>query len=465
MKKLLTLFLALTMVFSLCACGTSGEGEGEGGLNVGFARENITPDFSVGLGGYSDSATRKSSGFLDYIYTTCIAVTEGEETILMITFDNVSAGQDIIEKIREVVTEATGISGEKIFVAATHCHSCPDMNSNEADATKYKEFFLEAVGKTATNAMADRAPATILAGTSVFEGMNFVRHYLLENGTYAGPSFGDFNSSPIKDHATETDPQMVLVKFDRGDDKQDVLMVNWQAHPTNATSDIGYNNISADFPGALRTKLEKDTGLLCAYFTGASGNQVSDSKIESEAHGLTYKEYGEKLAELIQGKLDTLQPVEGTGIKTMRVNFAAEIDHSWDSMLTQANEVYDLWKSTDRDTGNVLAYTYGFTSVYQARSIRTRADMPETQDLELNVFSIGGIAFTTGTYEMFSDAGLYVKRNSPFDITFLVTGNRTYIASEAAFDYRSYESDTGYYAKGTAEKLAEKYVEMLNGLK
>ena len=85
MKKLITLLLALTLVLSLCACGNSGNTEETGeaksaGLQIGYGRANVTPDFSVGIGGYSDNETRRSEGFLDYLYATCIAVTEGEET-------------------------------------------------------------------------------------------------------------------------------------------------------------------------------------------------------------------------------------------------------------------------------------------------------------------------------------------------------------------------------------------------
>lgn len=241
-------------------------------------------------------------------------------------------------------------------------------------------------------------------------------------------------------------------------------MVNWQGHPDSST-EIGYNSIAASWIGPLRDTLEAASGMEVAYFTGASGNQVNDSRIAGEKHNLNWKAYGEKMGELINAELGTLRPVESTGIKTARVVFPAEVDHSWDHMLEQANEVYDLWKSQGKPAGDALGKTYDFTSSYQARAIRTRAKMAATRDLELNVFRIGNIGFTTGTYEMFSDAGLYVKRNSPFEITFIITGNSGYIPSAAAYDYRSYESDTGYFAKGTAEKLAEKYVEMLNGLK
>ena len=102
---------------------------------------------------------------------------------------------------------------------------------------------------------------------------------------------------------------------------------------------------------------------------------------------------------------------------------------------------------------------------YQARAIRSRAAKPATEEMETRAFRIGPIGFTTGTYEMFSTHGLYVKRNSPFEITFLITANSGYLPDVPAYDYRSYEADTGMFAPGEAEELAENYVEMLKSLK
>ena len=134
-------------------------------------------------------------------------------------------------------------------------------------------------------------------------------------------------------------------------------------------------------------------------------------------------------------------------------------------MIDQANEVYDLWKTKGKAEGDALGKEYGFTSSYQARAIRDRKKMTLTGELTIGAFRLGPIGFTYGTYEMFSDHSNYVKENSPFEITFLITGNSSYIPCSAAYDYRSYEADTGFYAQGTGEQLAEEYVRLLNTLK
>ena len=461
MKKLFCLLLALVMTVGLLACSGSGNTEETGstapeGLQIGYAKIDVTPSYSVGLSGYSDAESRKSEGFITYIYATCIAATEGDETILLYTVDNIAMEHNNAEFYRDMITEATGIPGDKIFFGATHSHSCPVKSG------QYKLDLGNGIVEGAKKALADRSPAKMEATVQEIQGMNFVRHYKMDDGTYAGSNFGDF-SKKIVGHATESDPRMVLLKFDRAEDKKDVLLVNWQAHPDSG-SELGRNQIAASWVGPLRDELEKLSGMQVAYFTGASGNQNKDSKILEEANGLNWWDYGIKMGQIANDLLPNLKPVEGSGIKTSRQMFPAEINHDWDHMLNEANQVYDLWKSAGKSAGDALGKTYGFTSSYQARAIRSRAAMGKTQDLEINAFSIGGIGFTTGTYEMFSDHGIYVREHSPFDITVIITGNSGYIPTPEAYDYRSYEADTGYYAPGAGEALAEEYVKMLKGL-
>ena len=88
--------------------------------------------------------------------------------------------------------------------------------------------------------------------------------------------------------------------------------------------------------------------------------------------------------------------------------------------------------------------------------------------MEINAAYIAGFAFITAPFEMFAATGSYVKENSPIDMTFVCSCSndaKSYIPTADAYDYGCYESYTSYFAKGTAELLQVKYVEMLEGLK
>ena len=462
MKQVAIVLLMIGMLLSMCACGAPAEELPEvpaklgAGLNAGYAKIDITPDYEVGIGGYSDAETRRSQKIADRLYATCIALTNEKDTVLLYTVDTCAVNQSQAEYFRVLITASTGVPGERIYLGATHCHSAPSIGD------RYKTDLANWLVQAGRKAMTDRSPAKILAATPEIKGMNFVRHYEMADGTYAGSNFGDF-SKKIVGHATESDPNAVLVKLDREEGRRDILLVNWQAHP-DSTNEIGYYNLAASWVGPLRDQLEEMSGMEVAYFTGASGNQNPSSKIWHENHGLSWKRYGTYMARLLYKALPTLQEVEGSGIQTANQMVEVDINHEWDHMLDQANEVYDLWKTVGKAEGDALGRTYGFTSSYQARAIKSRAAMGKTTQLELNAFSVGGVGFTTGTYEMFSDQGLFVKQNSPYAITFIISGNSGYIPSKEAYEYRSYEADTGIYAPGTAEKLAEEYVRMLNAL-
>jgi hypothetical protein len=241
-----------------------------------------------------------------------------------------------------------------------------------------------------------------------------------------------------------------------------VVLVNWQAHPDFSTY-LGFNQIAADFVGPLRDELERLSGAQVAYFTGASGNVTPLSKVaeENKFKGIEWREYGTELGKLAYEGLAGLKPVEGSGIETRRRMVSVDIDRSWDYMLEQANEVYDLWKSAGDEAGAVLAKSYGFTSVFQARAIRDRTARGTTEELQANAFRVGGIGFASCTYEMFAQNGAAIKENSPYEITLVISSNSSYIPNDAAFEYRCYEADTGFYARGTAERMVDNFVEML----
>ena len=433
------------------------------GLLAGFAKIDVTPDYPVGLRGYANDETRISEMVVDNIYVTCIALTEGEETILMYTIDNCACEQPMADRIRACVTAATNIPGEKIFCAATHTHSAPSIGTLEC-GVRYRGEFLRACVKAAQDALADRAPAKVLAAKREIEGMNFVRHYVKQSGGIAGVAFGSFKGDPAVAHTTEPDKQLLLIKFQREGLHKSILLVNWQGHP-DCSAEIGKLNIAASYPGPLRDALTAYTGDLVAYFTGDDGNTVIHSAMKSDNHDYNWREYGVKMAELAYDAYKDLQEVEGTGISTNRRVLELETDHGKDHMIDQALEVIKVWKEVGLPEGMELAKSYGMSSVYQANAIRNKYNMDKTRELEINAFRVGGIGFTGGSYEMFSEAGLAIREGSPYEYTFLLTGNFSYIPSERAYDYQCYEAVTGYFARGTGEYLADQYIDMLHEIK
>ncbi len=458
MKRAICIFLLLTLCMGLFACAA--EPEPVPPISVGFARGDITPTESVPLAGYGNTAKRMSTEVLDPLSMTCIAMSDGTKTVLLYTHDLLISTNNWVPQLRSDLYYKYDIPLDNIMFCATNNHSAPDART-VGDA--YKQLFVDTAMDLAEKAIADLTPATLYGAYAETEGMNFTRHYILEDGSVAGEFYGDFSASPIKEHAAQPDNQMVLLKADRTGDKQDILVVNYQAHP-NFTSGEKKTQISADFVGVLRNKVEADTQMLCAYFTGATAEVDPVSRIESENHGLDYKGYGEKLAQFAIDATAQMTKLEGNEVQTHRLAYNCEVNHYDEELADQADQVIELWQQTDLETSGELARELGFSSALHAEVVKARPSRPAKKPIELNAIGVGGFGFVTAPYKMYSTNGRYVKDESPTEFTMVFSeANEAWpnIAAKEAYEYGSYESDCSYYAEGMGERLAEIFVSML----
>ena len=111
---------------------------------------------------------------------------------------------------------------------------------------------------------------------------------------------------------------------------------------------------------------------------------------------------------------------------------------------------------------------YGLSSVWEAQAIVKRASLPEITELPLNVVAFGDTAFIFAPYEMFAPTGMYIKENSAYDMTFVVTcanGSYGYLPTDAAYDYGVYEGFVTRVVRGTAEGVADTFLSMLTEVK
>ena len=451
MKKLLSMILSCVLLLSLCACGGSQQPQEtqaapqDTTLQVGFGRESITPDYSVPLQG-NDYRSRWYESVLDNCYVTCIAMRSGDDTVLVYSLDILHMAGVGYDAIKGSISQKTGVPVSNIFLNATHTHAAPAISYSWEGSARYANEFTQALVNAGDAAVRDLAPATMAAGYTQTEGLAYVRHYLMNDGTYAGSNFGSFESGR-KEHAREADNQLGVVQFKREGNKRDIILVNFGVHPTfNGTQ--AHKVLSADFPGPLRNYVENQTGSYCVYFTGAAGDQGGQSSIEGLGKITDrndYVKYGQYLAQYAIDLLPDLTPVEGTAIRLINRD------------MTYATNKENLDKAPDEMNGP-----------FEADWIGRRKNLPDTKTMTLRVLAVGGLGFISAPYEMFGEQGKYIKDNSPFATTVVMTcgeGDNSYVSNIAGFEYNCYESQVCYYARGTAEQAAKDFVSMLTELK
>ena len=485
MKRILILLLAMVMVVSLFGCSSSeGTGDTEGkenkdkgaaettggyeGLQVGFSRQTVLPQgYEVHIGGGS-WAERKTKEFRDEITISCVAISEGGQTLLFYTMDYLGSKGSYVDPAKKMIAQETGVPEENIWMNATHTHAGPAIfyewpNGNTGT---YRDTFNKAAVKAATKAISDQAPAELYYGSVETENMTFVRHYEMNDGTVGGANFGDF-SSGIKGHTKEAETELKLVNFVREGEK-DILLLSFPAHCTmnqNSTS------LSADYPEITRKYIEENGDYHVAFFQGASGDQVPSSRISGEAFSSDYKVYGEKLGEYaLEGVAAGLTKSEATGLAITSETYIGlsnkeGVERLADAQAVQA--VIDQYGKTSNEA-KAAAKQYGFSSVYASGAVITRSKAEEYAKMELRAFAVGDVGFVVAPYEMFGQHSRQIMTESPFQETFIATlgeGDIGYLPTVEAAEYACYEAEVTIFERGTGDKAAEKYIEMLTQLK
>jgi len=466
MKRLLSLLVTYALTFGLCACtgGETGETtqpEAQG-LQIGYARVSITPSSGINMGGYGNEKYRISTGFLDYLYATCIALKDGENVVLLFSTDVIYAYAPWTEEVRTALHTQLGIPKENIHIGATHIHTGPELRTTYDAIQQWKKEYIKGLVESARKAVADLAPTTMYGKKVQTQNQNFVRHYKMSDGTYAGSNFGDWTLAPV-DHATPGDPEMTLIKFAREGEKKDILLMNYQAHPDM----IGGTLLSADYVGAVRDILEKETGMDFIFFQGAAGDQNPFSRISGEKTNVGAQKYGEELARYVLDALpDIAEKIQGQGIAVKQETVTYACNKHGQDRLADAQKVVDLFRQTGDSSGAAytLARSLGFESVFHCTGIVKCAKYPQTDEFTVNVLRIGDLGFVVAPYEMFSENGLYIKKNSPYSYTIISTcsnASNGYFPTKEAFAYGCYEGYSARFASGVGEDTAAKFVEML----
>lgn len=465
-RRICAVFIII-LVFSLCLGGfTACTPPRPKELRVGFATADITPEDSVPLAGYGNSTARMSDGSLDPIFTTAVAISDGYNTVILIENDLTTAYKGVFGKVKRKIHSATDIPTENIMISSTHIHSAPDLSQTELPSVrKYNRELIETLTQTALDALADMKPASIYYGTDRPEGLNFVRHYVTEDGHVRGDNFGmQYSNSPLAAHTHDADNLLQVVRFAR-EGGRDIVLVNWQTHPHRSGTRANLD-ITADLIGIMRDKVSADADCGVMYFTGASGNINPKSSIEEENITSDYISQGLALSDSVLGILASdMDKIDGIDVKSKKAVFTAQVDHSMDHLADIAAEITAEWKQTNDSAAAIEAGApYGINSPYHANAITVKAELPETDQLELYSHSVGGLAFVFAPYEMFDENGVYIRENSPFEHTFIVTCSNTsnsYIPSQEGYDNGCYEANLSRFVSGTGEQLAEEFVDML----
>lgn len=303
------------LAVSTCVCAESPVAV----FKAGTAKRDITPKEPMPMWGYGARHDALSTGALDPLYATALVIETGTNKLAIVGLDLGRAPvEKSLQRMRQRIKTEADI--EFSFIAGSHTHHGPVVELSDAEgkgkgrfdaALRYYQQMEEGIVGAILEANSKLTPAKMAAGSVKLDGFNRNRHTKIE-------------PKPV-------DRELSVMRFDDLAGKPIAVLVNFAAHPTTVPG--GTLKFSADYVGAMKTAIEKETGATAIFMQGAAGDM---SVNEGDNKG--YEAFGQALAREVTRLASSLTssevPHPSLVVREERFGFVSRTDLS--NPLTRA---------------------------------------------------------------------------------------------------------------------------------
>jgi neutral ceramidase len=406
---------------------------------------DITPPVGTPLEGYG-AREGVSHGVHDPLFAQILLLKSGEAQVVLISLDLLGVGLEFTHRVRDAIEEAIGVSSDGILLAPSHIHSGPAGYIDEAPGfpfTKDEELQSIAVRQLAGAvlwAQERLEPAKLGAGRGLVEGI--------------GRNRNDPEHGPMDD-------ELILLRVDNSDGRPIAVVMNYGCHPTV----LDHRNllISADFPGAARTTLNKILPETVFLFTNGAAGDVSTRYTRREQTFNEVQRFGNMLAGevlKVMSSVVTESRRELVGLVEMvklplrpfpPIEVAESTLHQLETQLQELKESGashgDIRVATTRVQGAAIQ-----VKLIEALEGRTNIET------ELQVLRIGPLALVGLPGEPFVRTVLDIKAKSDKPFTAVVSYANDevgYFPDRWSFEAETYEALSSPYQDDIAEMLTK----------
>ena len=456
-------------------------------LQAGFSRVNITPALGTEIVGYFQA--RYAEGVLDELEINALALSAGEDKVLLMSADLCYIKTAEQKVICEHICNATGLKPNQIFIHCTHTHTGPVVNldgvnsmqvsgadeSKQELAREYGQMLCRKFASAAVMALNDLKPAKMGWGVGHAPNIAFVRRFRMKDGKVrTNPGVGNPDIlHPIGD----VDERVNVLRFDReGGDT--IVLANMGCHPDV----VGGSLISGDWPTLFRHRLEKTLdNVKGIFFNGAQGdvNHVNVyakngdfndmfNDFDDVARGYGHAQHMANVmtAAVLQvfNKVNYVD-VDRVGSKLNDITVPSNMPKPEDMPL--AHKYNDL-HNAGRDAEIPFEGMELTTVVAEAGRMVRLEHGPEAFDMTLSAVAIGNVALAGIPGEPFNGVGLGLKEAQGWDLVLpccLTNGCEGYFPMQDAYDEGGYEARSSTYKAGTAELLIKEGKSLLDSLR
>ena len=485
----------------------------KGNLNIGWATQSITPTRPITLHG--QLYHRVSSYVHDPIYTTALAIENGDEQCIMVSLDVGAVHPFHIKWAREEVDGVDGIDADRITFSATHTH-----NSGQFMIDPHREFFKKYLGEDVVpevdepeDMMTSEEEKEFLHARLVTVILDAWRNRKPGGISYAADYAAiGFNRRPVFDAGNgKIESKMYgvcsqdnFLRFEGPVDHTIDMLYTWDMdrNLTGVLVDVPcpsqvfelHRFITADYWCYARSEIRERFGNINVLsICGAAGDQNPIDLVRiSKDNVQALKEWNAQVGEVFRnfdmaeecqliGERIAQAVVRGYRTAKNYVQTKPEFKHIvFDMQLPlkkvtkqdyeEANETIEQKRSEFSPENRMKSEDV--IGLFESMGVINRwneQNESESYGLHVSVMRIGQIAVATCPFELFVEYGLRVRAKCRAKQAFifqLTNGRGMYLPTQAAIDGGSYSSKPISIKVGPegGDELAERLVDEINKL-
>lgn len=262
-----------------------------------------------------DITDYKATPVNDPLYAKALVLTQGTQTVALITVDAVAIGEigrirnNFLDEVRGQIEKELKIPPANVIVNASHCHGV--VRTDTATLT------IQAVRKACANQVAVRIGAGVGQEDRIMEN----RRLKLKSGAEADvrrayplpPDREVVSSGPV-------DPDIGLLRIDRSDGKTLAVLYNFACHPIMGVPGGGN---TADFPGFASRVIENSMGdgTIALFLQGCAGD-INPAMYKEPHRPHNAETLGNLLGLSAVRSLKTIETQEGAELRVIHKTLA-----------------------------------------------------------------------------------------------------------------------------------------------
>ncbi|GAA5221691.1 neutral/alkaline non-lysosomal ceramidase N-terminal domain-containing protein [Membranihabitans marinus] len=235
---------------------------------IGVAEVDITPPIGIYTGNWGAAKQHVATGIHSPLYLTCLTLQDSDQNqpLVMISMDLGwwKDGNDE-KRVRAAVLSALNLSEENLMICLTHTHAGPSICSGDINKPggdhieRYLSRLEDAMIKAISQAIGTAKRSTL---TWQYGSCDLAKNRDMSD-IHQDRMLVGYNAE------VEADNTLLVGRVTDEDHTTRAILVNYACHPTT----LAWENteISPDYIGAMRALLRKETGAICLFLQGASG--------------------------------------------------------------------------------------------------------------------------------------------------------------------------------------------------